>query len=85
MAFLSSINIVGSGITAQQLRLDVVSENIVNINTTRTADGETGAYRRKCVVFQAETGRNTFRDAPAAARTAATPSAILWPRPRMGW
>ena len=28
MAFLSSINIVASGMTAQQLRLDVVSENI---------------------------------------------------------
>ena len=68
MAFLGSVNIIGSGITAQHLRLDVISENITNINTTRTADGETGAYRRKCVVFQAETGRNTFRDALAAAR-----------------
>ena len=28
MAFLTSMNIVGSGLTAQQLRLDVVSENI---------------------------------------------------------
>ena len=68
MAFLSSIDIVGSGITAQHLRLDVISENVTNINTTRTADGETGAYRRKVVVFQAEEGRNTFRDALAAAR-----------------
>lgn len=51
MAFLSSINVVGSGLTAQQLRLDVVSENITNINTTRTEEG--GAYRRKMVVFQA--------------------------------
>ena len=68
MAFMSTISIIGSGITAQHLRLDVISENITNINTTRTADGETGAYRRKCVVFQAETGRNTFRDALAAAR-----------------
>ena len=67
MAFLSTINIIGSGITAQHLRLDVISENITNINTTRTQDGEGGAYRRKCVVFQAETGRNTFRDALAAA------------------
>ena len=67
MAFLSSINIIGSGITAQHLRLDVISENITNTNTTRTQDGEGGAYRRKCVVFQAETGRNTFRDALAAA------------------
>ena len=69
MAFLSSINIIGSGITAQHLRLDVISENITNINATRTQDGEGGAYRRKCVVFEAETGRNTFRDALAAAAT----------------
>ena len=39
MAFLSSMNIVGSGLTAQQLRLDVISENITNQNTTRTEGG----------------------------------------------
>ena len=54
MAFLTSMNIVGSGLTAQQLRLDVVSENITNMNTTRTEGG--GAYRRKMVVFQAQDG-----------------------------
>ncbi len=59
MAFLSSMNIVSSGLTAQQLRLDVVSENIVNMNTTRTEDG--GAYRRKMVVFEAQGGRDDFR------------------------
>ena len=51
MAFLSSMNVVGSGLTAQQLRLDVVSENITNRTTTRTEGG--GAYRRKMVVFEA--------------------------------
>ena len=59
MAFLSSINIIGSGLTAQQVRLDVVSENITNLNTTRTENG--GPYRRKVTVFQAEEGRNSFR------------------------
>ena len=33
MSFLSTINIIGSGITAQHLRLDVISENVTNINT----------------------------------------------------
>ena len=66
MAFLSSINIIGSGFTAQQLRLDVISENVTNINTTRVADGE-GPYRRKVTVFQAEEKRTAFRDALAAA------------------
>ena len=66
MAFLSSIDIVGSGITAQHLRLDVISENITNMNTTRTEAG--GAYRRKVTVFQAESGKDSFRDKQAAAQ-----------------
>ena len=66
MAFLSSIDIVGSGITAQHLRLDVISENIRNMNTTRTVAG--GAYRRKVTVFQAESGKDSFRDKLAAAQ-----------------
>ena len=59
MPFLSSLNISASGMTAQRLRLDVAAENISNMETTRTADGE--AYRRKMVVFQEE--ENTFRGA----------------------
>lgn len=66
MAFLGSMNIVGSGLTAQQLRLDVISENITNLNTTRTEEGD-GPYRRKIVVFEAESGRNDFRLAMASA------------------
>ena len=60
MAFMSTLNIIGSGITAQHLRLDVISENVTNINTTRTEGG--GAYRRKLTVFQAVDGRDTFRN-----------------------
>ncbi len=66
MAFASIMNIVGSGLTAQQLRLDVISENITNMNTTRT-EGGGGAYRRKVVRFEAETSRDGFRRALAAA------------------
>ena len=65
MAFFSSMNIVGSGMTAQQARLDVISENITNMNTTRTEGG--GAYRRKITVMQAETGKNGFREAMSRA------------------
>jgi flagellar basal-body rod protein FlgC len=61
MAFLSSMDIVGSGLTAQQLRLDVISENITNSQTTRTENGD-GAYRRKMVVFQSVSGRDSFRE-----------------------
>lgn len=66
MSFLSSMNIVSSGLTAQHLRLDVISENITNINTTRTEQG--GPYRRKMVVFQAEDGRDNFRNVLARAQ-----------------
>lgn len=66
MAFLGTMNIVGSGLTAQQLRLDIISENITNLNTTRTENGD-GPYRRKMVVFEAEGGRDSFRMAMASA------------------
>ncbi len=65
MAFLSSMNIAASGLTAQQLRLDVISENMTNANTTRTEAG--GTYRRKMVVFEAVSGRDSFREAMARA------------------
>lgn len=65
MAFLSAMSVVGSGLTAQQLRLDVISENVTNMQTTRTENGE--PYRRKMVVFQSQDGRDSFRTALARA------------------
>ena len=59
MAFLSSMNVVGSGLTAQQLRLDVISENITNMSTTRTEAG--GPYRRKVVVLEQQTDGASFQ------------------------
>jgi len=50
MSFLNSLNIAGSALTAERLRMDIISQNIANKNTTRTEDG--GPYRRKQVVFQ---------------------------------
>ena len=66
MSFMNSINIIGSGLTAQQLRLDIVAENVTNSQTTRTENGG-GAYRRKLVVFEALSGRDTFWAALARA------------------
>lgn len=51
MAFLNSLNIAGSGLTASRLRMDIISENIANYSTTKTEDG--GPYRRKTVVYEA--------------------------------
>lgn len=50
MSFFGSLDTSASGLTAQQLRLDVISQNIANANTTRTQDG--GAYKRKRVIFE---------------------------------
>lgn len=50
MAFFESLDISASALTAQRLRMDVISENIANIDTTRTASGE--PYRRRYVLFQ---------------------------------
>lgn len=51
MAFLDSMNIAASGLTAGRMRMDVISENIANAETTRTEDG--GPYTRKATVYQA--------------------------------
>ena len=48
MAFLNSLNITGSALTAERFRSDIILQNIANQNTTRTEDG--GPYRRKQVV-----------------------------------
>ncbi len=61
MAFVSAIDVIGSGFTAQQQRLDIISENIVNMNTTRLENGE-GPYRRKIIVFQANDSGARFQD-----------------------
>ncbi len=50
MGMFSSINTAASGLTAERLRLDVISDNIANANSTRTADG--GPFRRSRVVFR---------------------------------
>lgn len=50
-SFLSSFDISGYGLSAQRARVNVISQNIANANTTRTDEG--GPYRRKEVVFKA--------------------------------
>lgn len=50
MGFFNSLDIAASGLTAQKMRIDILTQNLVNSETTRTADGT--PYRRKMVVFQ---------------------------------
>ena len=53
MSIFTAFNISSSGMTAQQLRSDIIAQNIANVNTTRTEDGT--PYRRKNVVFTEKT------------------------------
>lgn len=55
MTILRSMNVSASALTAERLRMDVISNNIANSQTTRTEEG--GAYKRKRVVFQAQQER----------------------------
>lgn len=50
MAMLDAMNISATGMTAERLRTDIISQNIANVNTTRDANGNT--YKRKIVVMQ---------------------------------
>ncbi|SMP86848.1 flagellar basal-body rod protein FlgC [Epsilonproteobacteria bacterium SCGC AD-311-C15] len=49
--FLNSFDISGYGLSAQRVRVNTISSNIANAQTTRTEEG--GPYRRKEVVFRA--------------------------------
>jgi flagellar basal-body rod protein FlgC len=50
MGYFGALDIGASALTAQRLRMDTISQNIANANTTRTEDGT--PYRRRLVVFQ---------------------------------
>ncbi|MCI9200852.1 MAG: flagellar basal body rod protein FlgC [Lachnospiraceae bacterium] len=58
MSIFSAFNINSSGLTAQRYRMDIISQNIANANTTRTADGT--PYRRKVVTFAEKNSHTPF-------------------------
>lgn len=58
--FFTGMRIAGSGMTAQRMRLNTISSNIANINTTVTPEG--GPYRRKDVVFESIPEAKNFGD-----------------------
>ncbi len=67
MSFWESLRIGTSGLTAQRLRLDLISNNIANAQTTRTEKG--GPYQRQDVVFTPEQ-KSSFTSQLASAHTA---------------
>lgn len=56
--FITGMRISSSGMAAQRMRLNTISSNLANINTTQTPEG--GPYRRKDVVFQAMPDAKNF-------------------------
>ena len=50
MAVFDALHISSSGLSLERLKLDTISTNIANVNTTRTEEG--GPYQRKTIVFQ---------------------------------
>ena len=60
MDLLTSLRISSSGLAAQRKRIEALSSNIANAQTTRTAEG--GPYRKKEVVFGSEPARDSFSD-----------------------
>jgi flagellar basal-body rod protein FlgC len=58
MGLLSAMDISASGLNAQRRRLEVISSNLANANTTRTVEG--GPYRRKDLVFESAPVNESF-------------------------
>jgi flagellar basal-body rod protein FlgC len=76
MGLFDALNVSGSGLSAERLRMDVVAENLANAQTTKDASGQ--PYKRKEVVLQ-EIGGGGFGAQLAGAmgaRTASTDSSV---------
>lgn len=58
MDFFSSMRVSASGLEAQTRRMNTISSNIANAETTRTEDG--GPYKRKDAIFTATTDKESF-------------------------
>lgn len=59
MDFFDALHISSSGLSAQRLRMNLISANLANMNTTRTKGG--GPYQRKDPVFAAQAPAPSFR------------------------
>ncbi len=58
MDFFSSMRVSATGLDAQMKRMNTISSNIANAETTRGADG--GPYRRRDAIMAANTDRESF-------------------------
>jgi flagellar basal-body rod protein FlgC len=60
MGYFSALDVGASALTAQRLRMDTISQNIANANTTRSENGQ--PYRRKTVIFEEKSGSSSFSE-----------------------
>ena len=60
MDFFDAIQASSSGLSAQRLRMNLISGNLANVNTTRTREG--GPYRRREAIFAARSGVESFKN-----------------------
>lgn len=56
MGIFNSLNINATALTAERTRMDVISKNIANVNTTRTSSGK--PYRRQMPMFKEVEGQS---------------------------
>ena len=65
MGLFSAIDTAASGMAAQRLRAQILTENLANAETTRTPEG--GPYQRKTVVFESTATGGDFSASLAGA------------------
>jgi flagellar basal-body rod protein FlgC len=71
--FMKALNVAASGLHAQLGRMEVISENIANADSTaQTAGGD--PYRRKIVTFTSELDRSIGANVVKLGRVAGDPS-----------
>ena len=58
--FLDAMGVSASGLSTQRFRMNVISSNIANAQTTRTPEG--GPYRRRDAVVGALPGKQSFEE-----------------------
>lgn len=63
MNFLDALNTSATGLSAQRLRMNLISSNLANVNTPQAKEGN--IYQRKDAVFQAQATQSEFGDALA--------------------
>lgn len=60
MDFFSSMRVSASGLDAQNKRMNTISSNIANAETTQGVGPDKGPYRRKDPILTAQTDRESF-------------------------